>query len=261
MTHRQLGVLKFTRSSAFISVLSFAVILLIGVFCIFALTPVKTFIPGYPDGNSKRAAIQNAIKVDSLESVITRWEYYSENLRRVVEGQTPLNLDSIFRVPAPVADQTEYLASRDSLLRKEVKDAEMEISTASGKQRALQIEGVHFFVPAKGTITAEYDQATHPYIDITAQANTMVMSVLEGTIIFSGWEEDGGYSIIIQHPGNITTIYKHNQKLLKKTGEKVSAGTPIAVVGGTGSLSTGDHLRFELWHEGVAEDPTQYINF
>ena len=49
--------------------------------------------------------------------------------------------------------------------------------------------------------------------------------------------------------------------LLKKTGDKVSAGSPIALVGSTGSLSTGDHLHFELWYKGTAVDPTKYINF
>ena len=57
------------------------------------------------------------------------------------------------------------------------------------------------------------------------------------------------------------SIYKHNEKLLKKTGEKVKAGSPVALIGNTGSLSNGDHLHFELWHKGETLDPTLYINF
>ena len=48
---------------------------------------------------------------------------------------------------------------------------------------------------------------------------------------------------------------------MKKTGDKVSAGTPIAIVGGTGNTADGEHLHFELWHKGEAVDPTKYINF
>ena len=44
-------------------------------------------------------------------------------------------------------------------------------------------------------------------------------------------------------------------------GDKVKAGTAIALVGNTGSTSTGDHLHFELWHKGEAIDPTKYIKF
>ena len=60
---------------------------------------------------------------------------------------------------------------------------------------------------------------------------------------------------------DIISIYKHNQKLLRKVGDKVTAGEPIAIVGNTGTLTTGEHLHFELWYRGEAVDPTKYINF
>lgn len=101
----------------------------------------------------------------------------------------------------------------------------------------------------------------HPYIDITAPANSVVMSVLDGTVIGAGWSDDSGYTIQIQHSNDIVSIYKHNQKLLKRTGDKVSAGSPVALVGNTGALTTGDHLHFELWYRGEAVDPTKYIKF
>ena len=84
---------------------------------------------------------------------------------------------------------------------------------------------------------------------------------MDGSVIYAGWNDDTGYTIQIQHDNDIITIYKHNQKLLKKTGDKVSAGTPIALVGSTGALSTGDHLHFELWYKGEAVNPADYINF
>ena len=104
-------------------------------------------------------------------------------------------------------------------------------------------------------------EKANPYIDITAPANSVVKAALDGTVIFAGWNDEAGYTIQLQHSNDIVTIYKHNQKLLKKTGDKVTAGSPIALVGSTGSLSTGDHLHFELWYKGEAADPTKYINF
>ena len=101
----------------------------------------------------------------------------------------------------------------------------------------------------------------HPYIDITAPEGAVVKSILDGTVIYSGWSEDAGHTIQIQHTDDIVSIYKHNEKLLKKTGEKVKAGTPIALVGNTGDVSTGTHLHFELWHKGEAVDPLKYIKF
>jgi murein DD-endopeptidase MepM/ murein hydrolase activator NlpD len=236
--------------------------LTVATYCVIAYTPVRTFIPGYPDARTKRAAIQNAIKVDSLEKVIYRWEIYSENIKRAVEGKAPIKIDSIIKASsketAVSADQT-LLQKQDSLLREQVKEEErFEISQRG--RRDLPIEGLHFFTPLKGVISQGYDPV-HPYIDITAPAGSVVKATLDGTVIYAGWNEETGNTIQIQHSDDLISIYKHNEKLLKKTGDKVKAGTSIALVGNTGDVSTGTHLHFELWHKGEAVDPTRYIKF
>jgi murein DD-endopeptidase MepM/ murein hydrolase activator NlpD len=59
----------------------------------------------------------------------------------------------------------------------------------------------------------------------------------------------------------LVSVYKHNAELLKKTGDKVKAGEAIAIIGNSGELSTGPHLHFELWHNGTALNPEQFIDF
>lgn len=261
-THKYLWSIRFTKTSLFVSVLTVLVMLTVATYCVIAYTPVRTFIPGYPDARTKRAAIQNAIKVDSLEKVIHRWEIYSENIKRAVEGKAPIKIDSIIKASsketAVSADQT-LLQKQDSLLREQVKEEErFEISQRG--RRDLPIEGLHFFTPLKGVISQGYDPV-HPYIDITAPAGSVVKATLDGTVIYAGWNEETGNTIQIQHSDDLISIYKHNEKLLKKTGDKVKAGTSIALVGNTGDVSTGTHLHFELWHKGEAVDPTRYIKF
>lgn len=262
-THDKVWSKKFTRIGALVTAVTVIVVTIATIFCVIAFTPIRTLIPGYPDARSKHDAIKNAITIDSLENVLTKWELYSENLRRVVDGQEPLKIDSLMEVrknPAAEAGDARELAEKDSLLRKEVAD-EDRFDIKPGSARTLPIEGMHFFTPLKGVVSQGYDKALHPYIDITAPGNSVVMSVLDGTVISAGWNDTEGYTIRIQHEGDIISVYKHNQKLLKKTGDKVTAGTPIAVLGGTGSTSDGDHLHFELWHKGEAVDPTKYISF
>lgn len=261
-THKYLWSIRFTKTSLFVSVLTVLVMLTVATYCVIAYTPVRTFIPGYPDARTKRAAIQNAIKVDSLEKVIYRWEIYSENIKRAVEGKAPIKIDSIIKASsketAVSADQT-LLQKQDSLLREQVKEEErFEISQRG--RRDLPIEGLHFFTPLKGVISQGHDPV-HPYIDITAPAGSVVKATLDGTVIYAGWNEETGNTIQIQHSDDLISIYKHNEKLLKKTGDKVKAGTSIALVGNTGDVSTGTHLHFELWHKGEAVDPTRYIKF
>lgn len=262
-THDELWSRRFTREEALVTAITVFVVTVFVIFCLIAFTPVRSLIPGYPDARTKHDAIRNAIRIDSLENVITKWELYSENLRRVVDGQEPLKIDSLMEVRKQSASRTgdaKVLAEKDSLLRKEVAD-EDRFDIKPHSSNVLPIEGMHFFTPLKGVVSQGYDKAMHPYIDITAPDNSVVMSVLDGTVISAGWTDTEGYTIRIQHEGDILSVYKHNQKLLKKTGDKVTAGTPIAILGGTGSLSDGDHLHFELWHKGEAVDPTKYISF
>ena len=263
-SHKQLVTLHFSRTTLFITIVSILVTFGAIIFSIIAYTPVRTFIPGYPDAHSKRAAIQNAITIDSLETVIYKWGLYSENLKRVMEGMDPIKIDSIVNASMPASTKAADMAEiqrRDSLLRERVKEEDQFGISAERQKRRLPIEGMHFFCPLKGVISQEYNAVSHPYIDITAPQGSVVKAVLDGTVIYSGWSEDFGHTIQIQHEEDIVSIYKHNEKLLKKTGDKVTAGSPIALVGNSGNLTTGTHLHLELWHQGNAVDPAKYINF
>ena len=262
-SHKQLLTLHFTRTSFFVAIVSILVMLCAAIYSIIAFTPVRTFIPGYPDAVSKRAAIQNAITIDSLQTVIYKWGLYSENLKRVMEGMDPVKIDSLITAGMQehtAASDIKEIMKRDSLLREHVKEEE-QFGISARTKRNLPIEGMHFFSPLKGVVSQGYDPIIHPYIDITAPEGSVVKATLDGTVIHAGWSEDTGYTIQLQHEGDIISIYRHNEKLLKKTGDKVTAGSPIALVGITGEICSGAHLHFELWHKGEAVNPTLYINF
>lgn len=262
-THQQLASVKISKTGFFIAIVTIIVAFTALIYSVIAYTPVREFIPGYPDAHSKRAALHNAMRIDSLETVIYRWELYSENLRRVVEGQEPLKIDSLInsRQKSGVSnEELAELALKDSLLRQQVREEE-QFDISERNKRNLPIDGLLFFTPLKGVISQGYDPAIHPYVDVTAPSGSVVKATLDGTVIYDGWSDEDGYTIQLQHDGDIVSIYKHNEKLLKKTGDKVSAGMPIALVGNTGNLSTGEHLHFELWHKGETVDPTKYISF
>ncbi len=261
ISHERLWSVVFTRPYFIIAAVSLGVLLLVLFFLLIAFTPLRTFIPGYPGAQARRQAVQNAIRIDSLETQILQWELYTENLKKVVAGEEPLLLDSLIlrrQAEAAVTDPA-FLARRDSLLR--VRVAEAEQFEVSGPRRELPIEARSFYTPLKGVVSQGFDRTLHPYVDVTAPTGTAVMAVLDGTVVFAGWEEADGYTLAIQHKGDILSVYKHNEKLLHKAGEAVKAGTPVALVGSSGSLTKGDHLRFELWYAGEAVDPAAFINF
>ena len=237
-----------------LTVLSVAALLLLGVVFWFtvAFTPLRTLVPGYPDARSRKAAIENALRVDSLEQAIARWYLYTEDLRRALEGEPSLGIDSIGRLAArPVSPRA---ASQDSLLRAEVTEQERFALSSNGGRTGM--DGMHFFTPVKGVLSFPFDRITHPYVDITPPEDSPIKATLDGTVISSNFSEFDGYSIILQHLDNVISVYRHCDRLLCRTGEKVSAGSAIAFLG-----KSSDHLHFELWCDGEPVDPAIYLHF
>ena len=261
-THLRMKSWRFTGVGFVVAAVTVVVVVSILAWCIIALTPLRTTIPGYPDAHFKRGAIANALKIDSLQNEMTRWALYAENLSRVLSGEAVVIPDSLL-----ASSPRDYLkgieeseiARNDSMLRTMVNQSQQ--FGLSDRKRELPLEGQHFFTPLKGTVSQPFDIVLHPAVDITAPANSVVSAVLAGTVILADWSDVDGYTLCIQHEGGIVSFYKHNQKLLRKVGDEVSAGTPIALVGSTGAFSKGDHLHFELWYNGVAEDPAKYCKF
>lgn len=259
-SHERLWSLHYSRPVFIAATVSAAILLLLAVFCLVAYTPLRTFIPGYPDARTRRQAVQNSLRIDSLQTRILQWELYTENLRRIVSGEEPIRLDSLILGSQGTqhAPDSVYLALRDSLLRADV--AAQEQFFVSATQRTLPIEALSFFAPLKGIVSDGFSPAVHPWVDITAPAGTVVMAVLDGSVVFTGWDDDTGYTLVLQHKGDILSIYKNNQKLLVHTGEAVKAGAPVGMVAPSASLTKGDHLHLELWYNGVPVDPLQYIS-
>lgn len=261
-THERLWSLRFSRTRFIIAAVSMAVISLLAVFCLIAFTPIRTFIPGYPNAQSRRQAVQNAQRIDSLQTRILQWELYTENLRRVVAGEDPIRLDTLMlgREGSRAVSDARYLAIRDSLLRADVVQEE-QFGLTSAPRRNLPIEAMSFYTPVKGVVSQGFDRGLHPWLDITAPVGSTVMAVLDGNVVYTDWSQDSGYTLVMQHGSDLLSIYKHNQKLLHKTGDAVKAGTPVAMLASSTSLTKGNHLHFELWYKGAAVDPAQYIKF
>ena len=262
-SHERKWSLRFTRTQMTVGIISAVVVVMVGFFCLVAYAPIRTFIPGYPDANSRRQAVQNALRIDSLQTRILQWELYTENLRRVVAGEDPLRLDTLIlgsQAGTRSVSDARYLAIRDSLLRADVRQEE-QFDVSSQTRQNLPIEALSFYSPVKGVVSRGFDRVLHPWVDVTAPAGSMVMSVLDGTVVFTDWVQESGYTLVIQHANDLISIYKNNQKLLHKSGDAVKAGTPVAMLASSNSLTKGDHLHFELWYKGAAVDPALYIKF
>ena len=263
-THEEIFVFRANGVFSILTIVLVVIFLIGSVTLLISYTSLRELIPGYPSAQSRQDLIQNAIKIDSLQNEINLWRLQLANIQRITTGQKPLAIDSLLNLHG-MGDTTARVegdyAKDDSLLRATVFKEE-QFNLSAREHKIEQIEGLHFFPPLKGVVTEEYNPAIgHPYIDIAAPENSVVSAVLNGTVIHAGWDDENGYTIQLQHDNNLVSVYKHNSKLLARTSDKVTAGTPVALVGNTGTLSSAPHLHFELWHKGEPINPAQYINF
>ena len=129
-------------------------------------------------------------------------------------------------------------------------------------EKPLELINTVFYAPIKGLISDSFDlQNKHYGVDVLATENEAIKAVLGGTVVFSDWTTETGYSIVIQHDNNLISLYKHNSVILKKIGEVVKAGDVISIIGNSGAYSSGPHLHFEMWHKGKAINPEHHILF
>ena len=151
-------------------------------------------------------------------------------------------------------------AQQDSLDLSEIDFDEMTIN----RQRTI-FNSIPSYMPVNGFLTRRFETTSiltdaHLGIDIAAPTGSPVHVTADGVIMFSGWTELGGYTLIVQHSYGFFSIYKHNQMNLVRAYESVVKGQIIARLGNTGKITSGAHLHFEIWKNGLPVDPIIYIN-
>ncbi|MCH9823523.1 M23 family metallopeptidase [bacterium] len=230
-----------------------------------SFTPLREFIPGYSDLKTKRIATSTAQRVDSLEHALNNNIKYLDNLKVILSGGVVTRDSSSINTAMSSSDQLQTVVSpEDSVLRNEVEQEErFNLSFSSGNGEDDGLRNILFFAPLEGVLSSKFDPTIRHYgVDIvSAEFDAPIKAVLEGTVTLATWTSDEGHVIYVQHKYNLISVYKHNSMLLKKVGEKVRAGEAIAIVGSSGELSTGPHLHLELWHNGNAINPSDYIIF
>jgi murein DD-endopeptidase MepM/ murein hydrolase activator NlpD len=100
----------------------------------------------------------------------------------------------------------------------------------------------------------------HSGIDLAVPEGSAVSAVKSGTVTFAGWSNGYGYRVVVDHGDGTQTTYSHLSDIGVEVGDKVSAGTEIALSGSTGH-STGPHLHFEVKVDGNYVDPESYFDF
>lgn len=254
--------LKLSRLNVFVLGGLFSVLLISGTIVLIAFTPIKEYIPGYDSSKLKLEAAQLTFETDSLKQRVAVLENYANALRPILTGEvTGDPIDSIQNLAkVDQIDEDKLNATlQDSLFREKIESRDRFPLIDEELQNKARVV---FFAPITGAVSQSFNaENKHFALDIVAKTGTPVKAVADGTVIFSEWTTETGYVIILKHANNFISVYKHNGTLLKQQGDFVKSGEAIASVGSTGELTTGPHLHFELWSDGYAVNPTNYIDF
>jgi murein DD-endopeptidase MepM/ murein hydrolase activator NlpD len=260
-TFQSVWSIKLSRLKVFTLVSVASLIIVILVTFLISATGLREYIPGYPDAKQRQMMVDTALKVDSLEIELAKRDEFFKGIKSIISGEVPGDSNVIDTSSESYdVNFTEY--NHDSVFQDNLLAEQLSLSIQNNSRKKTELSQIHFYVPVKGIVTNHFNlSADHFGVDLVSDPTARICTVLEGTVIFSGWTLETGYVIYIQHDADLVSVYKHNAELLKSTGDKVKAGEAVAIIGNSGELSTGPHLHFELWHRGNAINPEQYIDF
>ena len=235
------------------------------------LTPLRELIPGYGTTSLRREAQQAAARLEALQDSLAVQQQYMMQLRQLLGGRPAATAEApSAEAPAPSAEVDAVPTAPPSENWTDHQQPALPVArqAAAGVPTQTVAAGARYLAsltlpalpPVSGFATRGFDaRSGHYALDIAVEEGTMVRAIGDGYVIFADWTHEGGYAIAVQHADGYVSVYKHNQRLLKRTGDRVRAREALAVSGNSGEFTTGPHLHFELWDNGLAQDPRSYL--
>lgn len=228
---------------------------------IIAFTPLRNYLPGYMNSEVRKQIVSNALRVDSLQLLLERQNLYIMNIQDIFSGK--VQIDSVRTLDSLTVARKDTLMERtrrEEEFRRQYEESEKyNLSTIISQP---DVSKMILYRPVRGMVSAHFEpEKKHFGTDIAANPNESILAAMDGTVVLSTYTAETGYVIMLQHNQDFISVCKHCGSLLKKQGEHVRGGEAIALVGNSGTLSTGPHLHFELWYKGSPVNPEKYIVF
>ena len=261
-TFEEIISLKTNNFQLFLFAFLYTILVIIFSITIIFFTQVREYVPGYPSTDLLVSAAKVTVKADSLERELALNAQFFSAIEAVLRGdsnETAQRIQQDTLIQNDLKDtQIAATIPQDSVLRAYVENEDRFNLTRS----QLLIDSKSYYSPVKGVVTDGFDiEKSHFAVDISVDIGTPVKAILAGTVLFSEWSVETGHVILLDHGENLISVYKHNSKNLKSQNETVRAGEVIAFSGEEGALSSGPHLHFEIWRNGLPIDPETIISF
>lgn len=249
--------------------------MLLVVLALLLFTPIRYSLPGYGSLEMRREAVENQIRLESMEDSLRVQTEYVTRLRDMFLGN-----NSTLEQPAAAANEDDLPTAADlqslplPLASEDWEEHEQPAfgfdelkltppsESVSSVPSGSYLSALSFPVlpPVSGIATRGFDARTgHFAVDLAAEEGSAIRSIGDGYVILADWMNDGGQIIAIAHADGYISVFKHNSSLLKQVGDRVRDREVIALTGNSGEITSGPHAHFELWQNGLAQDPRAYV--
>ncbi len=100
--------------------------------------------------------------------------------------------------------------------------------------------------------------AFHSGEDMAAYYGAPIYAPASGKVTYAGWKGGYGRVIEIDHGNGFRTRYGHLGKISVKAGQEIAFREVLGKVGSSGR-SSGPHLHYEVWFDGIVRNPSKFI--
>ena len=233
---------------------------------------------------TQRQQIQKfAADINSLKSQLVALNNFEEKIRIIANISSEKGQDTLFGIggsrPGDLATNVDVQRRHTSLMREMHSQIDLLQAASENQQEKMlsqldKLESQKSLLastpairPAKGWLTSKFGYRTSPFtgrrefhkgLDIANQKGTKVLVTADGMVKSVGSRRYLGNYIVIDHGHGMVTHYGHLAKALIKRGDKVKRGDVIAEMGNSGR-STGPHVHYAVYLNGVPVNPSTYI--
>lgn len=245
----------------------------------FVFTPVRGVFSGTDLEDYRDVAELNAHRAVALEDSVAIQYRQITQLRALITGDldsltttVPVSDDDVLPEPSEVeavlgvtldepgsANQTDHEQPAVSFRWLDVSGDAVPLpgSAAEAYLASLRLPALP---PTEGFFTRGFNaRMGHFGVDIAVDEGSPIRAVGDGYVVFSDWTHEGGYVVAVQHADGYLSVYKHNARLLNRVGDRVRSRETVAISGNSGEITTGPHLHFEMWRNGLAQDPRAFF--
>jgi len=232
----------------------------------------------------QRSQLQRFAKeIDTLKSRLVTLNTFEKKIRIIANIENPEESSGLFGMGGSAPDDLDpkipLTKKHNSLIREMHHQADQlnsaSVNQAAGFESLLQyletqvdlLASTPSIRPVSGWITSRFSHRISPFtgrrefhkaLDIANRIKTPIIAPADGKVSFVGKRWLMGNVVEINHGHGFLTRYAHLEASKKKKGDRVKRGETIALMGNSGR-STGPHLHYQIFLNGLPVNPEKYI--